>query len=476
MAHFRFLLLFLMVCSCSNGLVSGERSEPSIFAGKPPDPNLPEGYATVGLAVSFGLAQCSAVLIHPRIALTAKHCGVIMRDAWAFFGANSFQARSGEAGKIAQFIAHDSTDLAMIILEAEVPATLRRPVALFPSGAQLTPGEQVVEAGYGDVEQGLRGTLLRVDATYVETNPDPRDTDAAVYQGPWLVLQGMGGGGACFGDSGGPAYVKRGDTWYVIGVTSSGTDGSCRGEKVFYTPVQNHLDWIRQTAAANGVNLDAGPTPPPNPDPSPTREPSDISNHALATEVRKALAHGLIRSYRDNSFRPDANITRLETALLLREIVQHTRAGGLLPLPSVVSAPPYPDVPVDDPFVRIVAFAKERNLLSAFADGTFQSNASIQRGYFLAALYKSIKEILVSLNQQWPVPTGEPPETFADVSPGHWTEGYAKALSGFCRSAFGTSPGILAADSPTSRAYAAVAAVRAFECLLQRVPQARVGF
>lgn len=219
------------------------------------------------------------------------------------------------------------------------------------------------------------------------------------------------------------------------------------------------------------------PTPPPLPTPPVvvTTDPLDLGNHPLAAEVRDALARRLIQPYSDRTFRPEVPITRLETALLLSKVISQSAAGPLRPLPQSVTVPPYPDVPLTDPFISAIDFVKSHNLLQSFADGTFRNSAPIERGYFFAGIYKSIKLILSDLNQPDLKALSQNPQVFTDVPDDHWTAAYARLLSGFCNTAFSTQawpgvPGPLETEMPTTRAYAAASASRAYRCLAEKVP------
>lgn len=200
-----------------------------------------------------------------------------------------------------------------------------------------------------------------------------------------------------------------------------------------------------------GTRPPTGPRPPAN----------DLAGHPLKGEVEDAMAAGLIRGYRDGTFRPGASITRLETALLLTRLVTLT-AEQLLPMPAAAQ-PLFPDVGTDSPFAPQLAFVKTHGLITLFADGTFRPNESISRSYFTASLYKTLKTVLTALGR--PPLRGEGGQDFTNTQ-GHWVKDYSRILSGFCGAAFPENGGGgFAPDADTSRAYAAAATARALRCL-----------
>lgn len=197
--------------------------------------------------------------------------------------------------------------------------------------------------------------------------------------------------------------------------------------------------------------------------------PGDLAGNPLAREIQMALDAGLIQAYRDDSFRPEAAITRLETALLLSQLLRKG-TGGRLTAPAAVSEAPYPDVAADSPFAPHLAFLKSHSLLAPFSDGLFRPNAPIDRSYFLAAAYKSTKLVLSTLGKPSLENVSISRQTFSDLD-GHWSKAYAEILSGFCGAAFATSGNAMEPEKPATRGWAAVSAVRAHECIAPPAPQ-----
>lgn len=199
--------------------------------------------------------------------------------------------------------------------------------------------------------------------------------------------------------------------------------------------------------------------------------PSDLAGNPLATEVQRSLDAGLIQAYRDNTFRPEAPITRLETALLLTQ-TSRVLAGQQLPLPSPGGAAPYPDIEAGSPFIPMLTFVSQQNLMTPFSDGLFRPNEGISRAYYSAALYKTLKLVLATLRLPALETVSVSRQTFPDTQ-GHWSNAYASTLSGFCGAAFSTAGTAFEPDKGTTRAWAAVSALRAFECVRRLAPSSQ---
>ncbi len=131
-------------------------------------------------------------------------------------------------------------DVAVLVLLE--PVTELEPVPLLPADRiddALGPGATVILAGYGRTEDGLVGVLHEAETRVVER------TDHEVLAG------GPGVPDSCFGDSGGPGYVRLDGALHVWGVTSRGAaDGAALcGDGGIYTLAPAYADWIAASQA-----------------------------------------------------------------------------------------------------------------------------------------------------------------------------------------------------------------------------------
>ncbi len=141
-----------------------------------------------------------------------------------------------------------SHDLAM--LELSISVTHVSPAKLYLDNQER--GKVVTFIGAGGTGTGLEGqTVDNFENNGVLRKANNRVEDA---QGPLLEfvfhrgddalpLEGIGGGG----DSGGPAFIKEGGEFIILGVSSRGEFGSTIGKygnREFYSRLSFFKDWI----------------------------------------------------------------------------------------------------------------------------------------------------------------------------------------------------------------------------------------
>lgn len=185
-----------------------------------------------------GSLACSGVLIHPRIALTAKHCGAVQ-----FVGLNAFSISDPQAEP--RFVltsrSAQNSDLKVLILRDNAvtkPAVIART-------QEINQANSLTVVGYGDSELGS-GVKRALGNISIFHNSGNVDIDPAT--------EFAAGGGACRGDSGGPAYITVGGIRKLAGLHSRSTGGDCQDGGI-YTRVDVHLAFIRQVAQPFGINF-----------------------------------------------------------------------------------------------------------------------------------------------------------------------------------------------------------------------------
>jgi hypothetical protein len=195
------------------------------------------------------LNGCSGTLVHPLIVTTAAHCGTGHKTA--IFGETRTRparrvaieycktfSRTGVDGGAAPVAGNTLRDWAYCKLAQPVTDVPIVPILMGCETDILKPGQKVIVAGFGDTEvkQGGFGTKR-----WVETTVNRVDSGRGIQVG------GMGKA-PCFGDSGGPAFVKLADgSWRVFGIDSSGLGNSCAAGDLMAL-IHKGVPWIEQSS------------------------------------------------------------------------------------------------------------------------------------------------------------------------------------------------------------------------------------
>jgi secreted trypsin-like serine protease len=178
---------------------------------------------------------CSGTLIGDDVVLTAAHClaGKTAAKVAVYFGASSIDEyyagtlTASDFHMVSEVRVHPSynsslitNDIALMRLSSPVSSSVAVPVPALPASQGFTTADEgrlaLDFAGFGVDEDGAFGDKLHV----VGVLDHLQGTHQIYYYQPTSA------GGPCSGDSGGPAFVARGGTNYVGGITSYG-DANC---------------------------------------------------------------------------------------------------------------------------------------------------------------------------------------------------------------------------------------------------------
>ncbi|QCZ93712.1 S1 family peptidase [Salinimonas iocasae] len=273
---------FVKSAVCAGLLISG--SAAAITWGKPDSGEHPNVGTLLFVQNGVGFFSCTGTMISPRVMLTAAHCvagaGSINDVTYVRFQDDALEGLS-EASSLSSWLETDWMATETVIPHpqwtdyGEFPMTydigvviLSEPYTPSNGFASLPPldflenlkgrDRQVFEV----VGYGRQGTLpptemndyekykgkVRLLEVYSELNGNG-EASAKFSNNPGV----NGGGGTCYGDSGGPTFYK--DSNLLVAVTSFGwaKNGNCVGNDFNYrTDVQDAITFIEDVLAQYG--------------------------------------------------------------------------------------------------------------------------------------------------------------------------------------------------------------------------------
>ena len=230
---------------------------PFIVGGKTVSSNDFIAHSVVALVSksASGEALCTASLVNTDLAITAAHCvtdasGNRINELALVFARTLKGINPDKVRRVDQALVpadwnpagssdYNTGDVALIHFSGGLPEGYS-PSDLLPFDQEFQKGDSVMLAGYGitnAVSEAGAGILRKREVKVL--NPNYSDTEIEFDQSE--------GGGACHGDSGGPAYFIINGHPYLFGITSRGA-GNCDIE-VVYSKISAYSKWFKDAVA-----------------------------------------------------------------------------------------------------------------------------------------------------------------------------------------------------------------------------------
>ncbi|KAI3380209.1 hypothetical protein SNEBB_003458 [Seison nebaliae] len=187
---------------------------------------------------------CSGSILNKQWILTAAHCVHNSQDITVLIGDKSFKISTIKIHHL--YTPSDrSYDLAALKLISIIELD-KETASITINPKEKNLGEKVSLAGYGQTENGKLSDQLRKVETKIQ-----HETCCSIGEEftNRLSCAGSPSGGVCFGDSGGPVYIKQNDKFYLYGiiVTSALTnDNRCNGFGGF-AKLSFFNEWVSRT-------------------------------------------------------------------------------------------------------------------------------------------------------------------------------------------------------------------------------------
>lgn len=222
---------------------------------------------TVGVVMLSAFVGCTGTLVGPRVVLTAGHCVLGYPVTHVLIGSKDWAENGGELIEVEAVHEYPNSqgtfDIAVLEL-AEASTYTPREIGLeCVLDEYLDDGAPVQIVGFGGTRADGRdyyNSVLNEVATRVLDKNCSDDTINGIVSGcqpaarPGGELAAGGDGkDACFGDSGGPLYLKTEQGDYVVGVTSRAFLGASYSE-----PCTDGGIWVRPDAVFDWIQSVSG--------------------------------------------------------------------------------------------------------------------------------------------------------------------------------------------------------------------------
>jgi hypothetical protein len=234
----------------------------------------------VGIVIAGSYVGCTGTLVGPKVVITAGHCLGGLPISHVLVGSKDWLEDGGEIIEVEDAFEYPDSqstyDIGVVTLK-KASSYAPRAIALeCVLDEYLTDGAKAQIVGFGaTTESGtdFNTTLNEAPTTILDKNCTEPEINGMISGCHESVSPGgeiaAGGDGtdACFGDSGGPLYLKTDEGNFLVGVTSRAflgvpANAPCRDGGIWVRP-DAVIEWIDDTIGKRELELpscNVGPT------------------------------------------------------------------------------------------------------------------------------------------------------------------------------------------------------------------------
>lgn len=260
-------LVALVACSNKNSGPSPAMQGEKIINGQTAEYDSDLSRSTVALMMVDAdrtKSYCTGTLVSKDLVVTAAHCvdpHLSGYQVQVSFGSETYASKNeGELREIERVYTYDMVyppqgmtdamrtinelkDVALIKLLTSAPKWAV-PVPILGSESSLAPDQELLIAGFGRTQEGYSAMSKYLQWTNV---------NIVKVEDRRIEVDQTKGTGACWGDSGGPAYIRTDKGLVVVGATSGAAYGAqdCH-HNVVYASLPGFRDFLEKVAAALG--------------------------------------------------------------------------------------------------------------------------------------------------------------------------------------------------------------------------------
>jgi hypothetical protein len=211
----------------------------------------------------------------------------------------------------------------------------------------------------------------------------------------------------------------------------------------------------------------------------PTAQFRDLTEDIYANEIEQAITLGIAVGFEDQTFRPQAPVTREQLVSMVLRAMEHVPLANssqntnltLPTVPTQISTNPFADVDKTRWSAPQIQYLKDLGIVRGYPDRTFHPTRTVTRAELIVML-QAADRYLVEFRGNWDGrrPYTQPvPLNFSDIQ-NHWARATITEMSGNCHTGQVATPlnetgTQFAPNTVAQRDYAAAAIVREVRCL-----------